>query len=155
FYEKDVEKERKEKTKVLSNKTEAFRLVSEASNENSLERLSILYTAMGNLGDAKPTDDALLGYMQDLADNHPDLLMGKVKEYRTGISNVIEKAKSYQILDLEVNGTIAAGKAKKEIIATDVPGKGEEMLKWMVTNFTEVSAHEAFAKLKKIVDNLK
>lgn len=91
-----------------------------------------------------------------IAEKKPDIFHQKVSEWKKKVSDSIEMAKSYNILDLTKNGHIACKDgAKVELLASDVPGKGDEMAVWMVQNFMEPKAFQTFHKLKNITDKLK
>lgn len=78
-----------------------------------------------------------------------------VNDFKKDISNLFEKAKTYNALDLTKNGFIAMlVNSKKEIVFDDANGKGDEMINWVMDNFLEQSVYERIKHLKALCDKL-
>lgn len=156
FWEKSyVDAEQKE-TKTLNTKFECLKIVNEAASDNSLKKLKNLYAIIEPMvvGD-KVKDENLYASLQLLADEQPDSFMALIQNYKAEVSTSIDKAKSYNILDLTKDGVIVAGKDKKEIIGEGIPGKKDAMIEWVFNHFLDEKAYEVAYQLKKITDNLK
>lgn len=151
-----VEKGESEQAKVFDDKVSAMRMVQDAAKDNSYETLRNLSAVLGDAVDQILVDGTLFSYISMIAEKKPDIFHQKVSEWKKKVSDSIEMAKSYNILDLTKNGHIACKDgAKVELLASDVPGKGDEMAVWMVQNFMEPKAFQTFHKLKNITDKLK
>ncbi len=155
FREKDDATEQKVQSKTLDAKTEALRIVNEAASDNSYGKLMNLLSVVRNITHDEPDEKELYVFLQTLADQQPELFLVQINEHKKYISNIFEKAKSYDVLDLTTNGLIVAGDKKKEIIGEDIPEKGEHMLTWVYDNYLNPKASEIIFKLKKITDKLK
>lgn len=155
FYEKDKVTEAKVESKVLSAKAEALMIVGNAAQDNTYGKLNNLLGIVRGITTDEPEEKEVYVYLQRLADNYPDLFITKVEEHKKFISNLFEKAKSYDILDLTHDGIIYAGSSKKEKIIDDLPEKGQNMLTWIYNNFLDTKASEAIFALKRITDKLK
>lgn len=155
YKEKDEAEEKKVESKSLDAKTDALRIVNEASMDNSYQKLNNLLGVVRTITTEEPEEKDLYVFLQRLADQKPELFLSKVNEHKKFVSNIFEKAKSYEVLDLTKDGVIVAGTNKKEIIAEDIPAKGENMLMWLLENCLDAKASEAIFKLKKITDKLK
>jgi hypothetical protein len=155
YKEKNEAEEKKVESKSLDAKTDALRIVNEASMDNSYQKLTNLLGVVRGITTEEPEEKDIYVFLQKLADAKPDLFISKVNEHKKFVSNIFEKAKSYEIIDLTKDGVIVAGQNKKDIIAEDIPAKGEGMLTWLLENFLDAKANEAIFKLKKINDKLK
>lgn len=155
YKEKNEAEEMKVESKTLDAKTDALRIVNEASMDNSYNKLTNLFGVVRTITTDEQEEKELYVFLQKLADKEPELFLSKINEHKKFVSNVFEKGKSYEIFDLTKDGVIVAGTNKKEIIAEDIPAKGEEMLMWLLNNFLDAKASEAIFKLKKITDKLK
>jgi len=58
------------------------------------------------------------------------------------------------LLDLTKNGIIAAGKDSKEIIAKDIPAKGDKMLDFILENCFSTDGATTISLLKNITDKI-
>lgn len=155
FREKNEAEQEQKDTKGYSAKFDALAIVNSASKDNTLGQLKNLFTIVQSLGNDEPKDNDLYRYLSMLADNNPETFIGKVQEYKKEVSNLFEKAKSYNILDLTKDGNIAAGKDKIELIGSDIPAKKEGMLDWVLVNHLDTKASDIVFKLKQITDKLK
>lgn len=156
MYREATEGQKAEKeTKVFTAKFEALKVVNEAAQDNSLQRLKNLYQIVSSIVDQEVKDNDLYRYLSILADTKPDAFLGQINEWKKNVSNTFEKLKSYSAIDLEKDGHIVAGQTKKELVGEDVPGKKEAMLDWVLVNYTDAKAFEITFKLKQIADKLK
>lgn len=64
------------------------------------------------------------------------------------------KAETFKLLDLTLDGTVAAGKDLKEPIATGIPAKGKNMLDYLLENCFSELGSTAISKLKIITDKI-
>lgn len=154
FWEKEY-KEPDLESKNLNSKLDALKLVNEAAGDNSLKKLKNLYTVVGSIMVGEIKDDTLYSELMKAADENPESLMRCVQTYKAEVSKTFEKAKSYNVLDLTKDGTIVAGKEKREIIGEGIPGKKEGMIDWVFANFLDDKAWEISFQLKKITEKLK
>lgn len=141
--------------KVFSTKFEALKVVNDAAQDNSLQKLRNLSKIIGALLLEEVKENNLYSSLSILAESQPEAFLGQVKEWQKQTSNTFEKLKSYQAIDLEKDGTIAAGLSPKELIIDEVPGKGENMLLWLLANYCDERVFQATSKLKQIADKLK
>lgn len=158
FYEKTYEQKLSMETKDLDVQFEAAKIVREAgTGGDSIGKIKNLFSIVRSVTDEEQPDDKLYSYLLMIADRKSQQFINAVDNYKKNVSNTFEKLKSYDAIDLTTNGTIIAfGKNKKqEIIMDDVPGKGEEMLDYLLENFTDPKAFEATFKLIQITDKLK
>lgn len=134
---------------------DAISIVKMAASDNSLQKLKNLWSIVEPLFDEKPKDSELYVTLFGFAKEDSETFLSYIAENKKNISNVIEKAKSYNILDLTKDGVIVAGQQKKEIIGEGIKGKGYKMLEWLIENYLETLSVETVFKLKQITDNLK
>lgn len=155
FSEIEEKEEEAKQDQSLNAKGKAFALVMTAADDKGGMLRNFYYMVKGS-GEESVKEGKEFTYLQKLADTDPERLVAAYEQGRVNASNLFEKMKSFDVLDLTVDGTIAAKNGtKKEIIATDVPGKGEEMLVWVIDNFLTDEATEIFIKLKSISATLK
>lgn len=143
-----------ETSKNLDSKSDALFIVKTAAKDNSLSQLRNLRDIIGVLITDEVTDKNLYGSLLKLADSDYDGFLSQIEKHKIAISNVIEKAKSYKALDWTKDGVLAAGVQKKEIIGTDMEGKGEKMVQWCMDNYLDAKAYETIHKLTQITDKL-
>lgn len=147
----DIEKEKVD----FSSKFKAMKLVNEAAEDNSLRKLRMLYRIVNNLPDDQIKDENLFSNLSAAVEENYDVFLGKIDDYKKGISNLFEKAKAYNALDTTTHGQIVAGTTKREIIVKDIPAKGNNMLTWLLENFLEEKSFDTIFKLKQITDTFK
>lgn len=154
FFEKNFEQEESKETKFFDDKFEALSIVKEAGS--SFDKLRNLFSIVSAVTDEKPEDEKKYGYLSMLADKRPKEFLGEVVKYKKMVNEAFIKIKSFDAIDLTVDGTIAATvKNKQEVIANEIPGKGDNMLTWLFDNYLEPVAFDAVFKIKKITDKLK
>jgi hypothetical protein len=158
FTEVDQEKIDKEKTKGIDDKVACIMLVSEASKSpDSIRNLFDIVKGAGLEGVRKEDAGEIYTSLKYFADEQPEVFAQRVNTYKVNVSNVFEKAKSYEILDLTKDGFVAVedAKKKKEIVLSDVPAKGEKMLDYMFDHFLDKDVYEGINRLQKITDKIK
>lgn len=155
FRERSLEQVETEAEKSLNHKLECLKIVNEASLDNSRVKLNNLYRILEGIADEQVRENDLHRVLSLLADQKPELFITAINEYKKDASNVFERLKSYDAIDLTTAGVIAGGLSKKEVVAQDVPGKGEDMLVWVLENYLEQSSYDAVFKLKQITDKIK
>jgi hypothetical protein len=157
-----------QKTKLIETKGECLLIVSSASNDpDSVRKLFEIVQDANKAGSNINKEDSgtLYKWLQSYADEDPTAFSNKINKYKEKISATIEKAKSYELVDLTTDGFIAArevrngaviptGKATT-IILDEVPAKGEEMFDWAFAHCLEPKVYEGMIKLQSITDNLK
>ncbi len=139
----------------LGAKVDAMRMVTQAADDNTQAQLKNLKTAINPLLLEEPKEKDLYNTLLKLADAKPEAFLEQIANYKRDLANIFEKAKSYKLLDLTKDGTIVAGKEKKQVIGEGIPAKGEDMMAWLLTNFTDDKAQETIFKLKQITDQIK
>lgn len=144
-------------TKLIETKGECLLLVSSASNkpENIKALFEIVRDAKNGSGINKEDAAEIYTWLSHFADAEPKIFSSKINLYKTNVSALIEKAKSYNILDLTKDGFVAAGEKTKEVILQDVPAKGEKMLEWAFDHCLEPEVFDGLSKLSKITETLK
>lgn len=142
--------------KFYNNKFEAGKIVNEAASDNTMSKLKTLLNVVHEMDTTgiEVKDEGLYRHLSMLADTKPDLFLAKITEYKKNVSNVFEKAKSYNAIDLTKDGVIAAGKDKVELIGTDIPAKKGKMIDWVLLNYLEPRAQEIISKLTTITNKL-
>lgn len=144
-------------TKLIETKGECLLLVSSAANKP--ESVRNLFEIVKDINKAEKVnrDDAseLYTWLQIYADQEPQEFSNKINKYKTNVSSILEKAKSFQLLDLTKDGFVAAGDKSKEIILSDVPAKGDKMLDWAFEHCLEPEVYEGITKLQQITDKIK
>lgn len=146
----------KEKTKTIDEKFACILMVNQASSKP--ESIKNLFDIVKGVESAKINrDDAseVYTHLKHFADQQPELFSQRLTAYKTAISNVFEKAKSFDLIDTTKDGVIAAGDKKKDIILENIPVKGKDALDWAFTNFLEPEVFEGIDKLKKITEKIK
>lgn len=146
------------KTKAVQNidsKFEAMTYINKASNdEKSIVNLyDIVKTeTMSNVNRNDSAD--VFSSLKVYADSQPDVFIKKINDYKVGASNTIEKAKTFNLLDLTKEGDISIlDNNKKEILLSNDSGKYQ--VDWLLENlFTEESMN-AILKIKQVTDKIK
>jgi hypothetical protein len=155
FKEKDDVAEQTFEAKTIDQKWDAVAIVKNAAKDNSLQSLKNLCKALGKVIDEVPSDETIYNVLLQVADEKADVFLGQINEHKKWISNLFVKADSFKLFDLTKDGTIVAGDTKKEILATEVPAKGEGMKQWLLENCFEEKASQAIYTLKNITDKIK
>lgn len=148
----------KQETVDLDNKTECLMLVRAASSNP--DQVKVLFEIVRGLelkGVNKEDTNDVYKQLKVFADQAPDVFFGRVKTYKAKVSEVVEKARSFKILDLTQEGKIVAtdAKGKRDILIEQVPGKKDEMIEWAFDNFLEPRVFDGIDKLQAITDKLK
>lgn len=155
FWEKEEGMVETMQSKSIDAKFEALKIINEASTDNSLSKLKNLYEVFDGYLEENIKPEDLFRHFKIYADGQPEQFLVRVEQYKRQVSDMFEKAKSYDVLDLTKDGFIAAGQNKKEVIGHDIPGKKEGMLEWVLANFTDPKGAEVIFKLKSITEKLK
>lgn len=156
FYEKSFEQQERLDSQILDEKFEAGKVVREAgTGGDTLNKCKNLLSIVKTVTDEEPEDSGVYAYLKMIADKKPVAFLKAVNDYKVKVSNVFEKLKSYEAVDLTKDGVIVVGQKKKEIVITDLPAKGEQMFMYLLENFTEPEVFNATYKLIQISDNLK
>lgn len=90
------------------------------------------------------------------ADGAPDIFAKRVNDYKVGASGVIEKAKTFNILDTTKDGTLVVfdKDKKKHILLEGVDAKGNGIFDYMILNYVQKPVFDAIDKLKTFTDKL-
>lgn len=155
FREKNFDKIDTEQSKTLNAKFESLKIVNESAKDNTLAEIRNLKGILGAILNQDVKDEDLYRYLSMIADTKPAEFLNEINQYKKKVSDIFEKAKSWNILDLTKDGMIAAGETKKELIGSDIPGKKEGMLDWVFENYLNEKAYEIVQRLKTITDKLK
>lgn len=141
--------------KNLDDKFEATRIVKEAANDNSFQQLKNLYSIMDGLAEMDLKDNQLYPSLYSLAEKQHTKFLDRVAEYKKNVSMTFQLLESYEAIDYTKNGTIAAGIKEKNIIAEDLPAKGQTgIVGWVLSHFLTPQANDIAVKLKTIADNI-
>lgn len=157
-----------QKTKLIETKGECLLIVGKAANNpDAVRRLFEIVQDTNKSGTNVNREDAsgLYKLLQTYADGDPVTFANKINRFKENVSATIEKAKSYELVDLTTDGFIVArevrngsviptGKAT-DIILDEVPAKGSAMFDWAFANCLEPKVYDGMIKLKSITDNLK
>ncbi len=154
FDEYSVEADGVKVEKKLDAKFEALKVVNEASEDNSLMKLKNLLTVVASISDNTPKEIDIYKYLQILADSKPVEFLAQIDEYKKKVSNLFEKAKSFNLIDLSKDGIIAAGDGKKEPIGSEVPGKKDGKIDWVLANYLDSNAWGIVLQLESITSKL-
>lgn len=133
----------------LDAKFEALKVVNEASEDNSLGKLKNLLNIVKNISDREPKEQDLYKYLQILADSKPVEFLAQIDSYKRKISDIVEKAKSFKLIDLTTDGVIAAGDGKKEVIG-QIPGKKESKIDWLISNYLDANSWAVILNLETL-----
>jgi hypothetical protein len=157
FYEVTEEEIKKSGTKEVDQKFECLLIIREAENDPQSIRNLFEIVRGTEFNQVTNTEDATEIYkvLKLFADQKPDLFHNGINRWKTETSMVIEKARSFKVIDVTKDGVVLAGKeGKKEIIFEDVPAKGEKMIDWAFGHYLKKEVFQGFNKLKKITDKL-
>ena len=143
--------------------SDAVNLVKEVSNKPG--NLKNLFQVIGggkypvvHLGKTTILSHDLEMYkvILEYAEGNADDFFALIKNYKEGVQDDFEKAKSYKALDLTKHGHIAwIYEGKTQLIMSDVKGKGDEMINWFIENYCEEDVFKATQILKELVSKLK
>ena len=155
FFEKNEEDIVKEKSKDIDAKWSAIDLVKKCAADNTLAALVNLKRAVEKLITEDLKDEELYVYLMNLADAEPVKLLAHVEDFKKMVSNTFVMADSFKLLDLTKNGVIACGKDVKEVVGTDIPAKGKEMLDYLLANCFKAKENTTIFLIKAITDKIK
>jgi hypothetical protein len=158
FTEVDQEGINKAKTQFIDDKVACIMLVTEAGKSpEAIKNLFDIVKGVETETVNKEDIGEIYTSLKYFADGQPDIFAKRVYEYKVKVSDAFEKAKSYEILDLTKDGFVAVedGKKKKEIVISDLPAKGEEMLTYMFDHFLDKEVYAGVEKLQRITDKIK
>ena len=100
-------------------------------------------------------DGAIYESLLTLAQNHGSEFNRNLEDYKKGLSDLFEYAKSHNALDLTKDDVIALEvEKKKEIILSNAEGKKGGQLDWVLVNFHEEGVYENLKKFKSLVSKL-
>lgn len=154
FREKDEIAEVKEEVKIIDAQFEAVKVVKQAAQDSTLNSLKSLSKALSKLITVELTDENIYQELMKVAQSSSDLFNTQVTEHKRWVSNMFVKAETFKLLDLTLDGTVAAGKDLKEPIATGIPAKGKNMLDYLLENCLSELGSTAISKLKIITDKI-
>lgn len=148
-------------TKTRESKGDAIFLVKNASLK--VGQIKSLFQIVGNNDNSKmdirASEQEIYTGMLELADTDPQFILDRLDNFKKIISNLFEKAKAFQIIDLTKHGQIAIepSPGKKEILLDKVPGNGnqEKILQWLFENFLNEEIYKSLARLKAVCDEIK
>lgn len=88
--------------------------------------------------------------------SNPTDFFALIKGFKEEVSDLFKKAESFNALDVTKNGFIAIEvEGKKEVLGSDIKGKGKEMVEWVIKNYADDDAYKVIALLKMAVSKLK
>lgn len=137
----------------------ASKVVNDLSNKpDQLRNLFKILGERGEFGDTNLLSGDLQIYkvLLQYSNAFPVDFFYLIDQYKAGVEDDFKKAESYKALDLTKNGHIALEvEGQKKIIMSDIKGKGEEMIQWMVDNYCEEEVFKATQIFKELVSKLK
>lgn len=117
----------------IMGKRPEFEDVTELSNDKEI------YKVLLKFSQANPTEFFLI-----------------LNDFRESVLDGFKKAESYNILDLTKDGHIGLDvSGKKNVLLSDVEGKGKEMIEYVINNYTDNDVYKAIKQLKEVVSKLK
>lgn len=156
FYEQTDEQVENVESQMFDEKFEAGSIIRDAANgSDGLAKCKNLFSIIKTVTDETPEDKKLFGYLKMLADKKPVQVLKAVADYKLKVSNVFEKLKSYDAVDLTTEGTIVALKPKRAIIMSNVPVKPDSVYDYLLENYVAPDVFDATFKLTQITDKLK
>lgn len=137
----------KQEVKEMDAMFESVKIIKEA---NSFAKLKVLQSIVSSkrvikhdISDEGSLYDLLILYAKE----SPDEFIGCVETYKQKVSEIFSKAESYNALDLTKDGDLVVLQPKKELLFSDIPAKGKNMIDWMFKNCLTPEVHEAINKL--------
>ena len=134
-------------------------IVKEASKKSS--DLKTLLLIMGEREELKEVDslskdkqiyDALLKF----AISKPNDFQSLLGNYKKSFSDAVEWAKSHNALDLTKDGHVALiVENKKELLFTDIPAKGNNMVDWIMSNCVDSEVYKKVNNFITLTQKLK
>lgn len=159
FYEVTDEHVDQTSIKRIETSIAASKLVNDLSNKP--DQLRNLFKVLGQR-DEFGTTNLLSGDMQiyrvllEYSNAHAADFFYLIEEYKRGVEDDFKKAESYQALDLTKDGHISLQVAgKKNLIISDLEGKGQGMVDWMLNHYYEEEVFKATQIFKELVSKLK
>lgn len=145
----------KQEVKEVDLQFEAVKIIKEA---NTFEKLKVLKEILSakkvisyNEGDENSLYDVLIIY----AKGDPDFVIKTIQEYKNNVSKKFSYALSYKALDLTKDGHVALIQPEKKLLLSDIPAKGEDMLRWMEENSLLPEVHTAINTLIHLSEKFK
>lgn len=155
LWEKNFEEEAMRSEASIDSKREALNIIADAATDNSGDKLKNLLQVVKMISNEEPKEIDIYRYLQMLADSKGGLFVNEVKKYKAELSDNFERLKSEKLIDLNADGIIAIGEGNAKIINTDIPGKKDKMVQWVLDNILDPKAWSIAQQVKKIIEKLK
>jgi hypothetical protein len=149
----------KTKTKKIESSLNAGTIVQ--SFASSTQKIRNLFEILGKRPEFGETDhlsndQTIYTTLLQFSQTNPDDLIFLIGEYKKGVSDNFEYAKSFNALDLTKNGHIVLTVGgKKELIWDNAQGKNDDMLVWVLENFADPAVYEKTKHFKALIQKLK
>lgn len=159
YYEVTDEHVDKKAVEKIETAIQAGNMIKELSGKPNQVRN--LFKVMGKREEFGSTDllsgDAqIYRTMLEYASGNSEDFFYLIGEYKREVEDAFKKADSYQALDLTKEGHVVMDvSGKKTIILSEVPGKGQGMVDWMIQHYYEEEVFMATQTLKELVSKLK
>lgn len=127
---------------------------------NNPQKLRNLFDIMGQreeFGDTNRLSSDLQIYkvMLEYSESNPEDFFSLITEYKKGVMDNFDKAKSYKALDLTKDGHIAFLNGQKaEVLISGIKAKGEKMIDYMIENYLEDEVYRATDIFKQLANKL-
>lgn len=159
YYEVTDENVDQTSIKRIENSLAASKLVNDLSNKP--DQIRNLFKVLGQR-DEFGTTSLLSGDLQiyrvllEYSNAYPVDFFYLIDQYKDGVRDDFKKAESYKALDLSKDGHIALEvKGKNNLIISELKGKGQAMVEFMIENYYEEEVFKATQILKELVSKLK
>lgn len=149
-----------DKSKIYSKEKDEFMLLSSATTillpiEHSPDKIAILYEIVG-VGDKKQQAEVKFREMVTMAKNETKVFVDRVQNFKTVVAKTLSDALEAEIVDVSIDGTIAAYiNGKKEAAVDDVPKeyRGKGMLKYIADFILDEPVWNAYLSIKKSLED--
>lgn len=145
----------KEAVKNLDKEFEASKIVREAT---TFEHLLVLKTIVSDKKDIQYDESDERTLYENLllyAKQHASTFLESVKGYDGGVSDVIEKYRSFKAYDWTTNGRLLFGQDKKELLLEGIDAKGEDMVQYLFDSRMKPEVFNAINRMKVNAHKLK
>lgn len=155
FYERSFEQQETANSAIIDHKFEAATIVRKCGEGgDSIAKCKNLFSIVKSASDGEPEDGKLYAHLKIMADNYPVEFLRAVADYKAKVSDVFEKAKTFEAVDWVVDGTLATTGKNKEILISGLPTKKDGIFDYLLENFTEPKVFNVTYKLNQITDKL-
>lgn len=142
------------KAKETDARFEAGSIVRKADTFEQLTVLIEVINRNNELSYDKSDQNSMFDALKICAEERPELIIESLRVYKQSVSEVLEKSKAFDVLDVSKGGTVVVGNAAmgKDIVLDNVPNKpkNDQLIAYMMENCLSPDVYNALKKIEII-----